>query len=207
VEHLFIYREAYKNEVTAKVWGTLLGNISGPQPTLPQKPTPPDPVRYLVMPHDTYARRPETGNTIATIIKRASGIKQMRADTAKGSRLNRIALMHSLLSPSPDGTPYLQIHASCTNLIRTLPELVYDETITEDIDSDAEDHAFDSSTYGLGTMKPKIIVPGGNLVQMGAQRTPLPDRGIRETRPGEYISDDLFRMFTQKPQPNRGTPE
>lgn len=206
VEHLFIYREAYKSEVNAKVWGKLLGNIS--RPPKEGSPGSPDPIRYIVMPQDAYARRPEEGNTIANLIKRFSGIPQKKADMSKGSRLNRIALMHSLLAPSPDGTPYLQIHASCSNLIRTLPELVYDETITEDIDSDAEDHAFDSSTYGLMTMKPKIIVPGSNLVQMGNYvRSVAPPKSLREIRPGEFISDDIFQAFATKPRINKGTPE
>lgn len=159
VEHLVIYREAYRTEVTAKQWGQLMSRISNPQSGL-------DPIRYIVLPHDVFARRPESGNTIAHILQRESHITQKHADTAKGSRLNRIALMHNLLSESPDGFPYLMIHSSCTNIIRTLPELVYDETITEDIDDHAEDHAFDSATYGLMAMRPKFSNNVGDLVRM-----------------------------------------
>ena len=48
-----------------------------------------------------------------------------------------------------DGEPGLQIMSNCRNLIRTLPALPYDETKVEDVDTDAEDHAYDCLRYGL----------------------------------------------------------
>lgn len=159
VQHLVIYREAYRTEVTAKQWGQLMSKISNPKTGL-------DPIRYIALPHDVFARRPESGNTIAHILQRESKITQKHADTGPGSRLNRVALMHSLLSESPDGFPYLMIHSTCSNLIRTLPELVYDETITEDIDDHAEDHAFDSATYGLMALKPRFSDNDSGLIRM-----------------------------------------
>ncbi len=153
VQHIFIYREAYKNEMTAAQWGRLMAGV--------QKI---DPVKYMVMPHDCFAKRPD-GQTIAEIMGRESKIPIKAAGSLKqGARLNRMNIMHEGLVTSPDGYPYVMVHSSCKNLIRTLPELVYDETVTEDIDSDAEDHAYDSATYGLMTMRPKIANPA--LVQM-----------------------------------------
>lgn len=46
--------------------------------------------------------------------------------------------------------PELQVFSTCTNLIRTLPVLPYDEVRIEDVDTDAEDHAYDALRYGLG---------------------------------------------------------
>jgi phage terminase large subunit len=43
----------------------------------------------------------------------------------------------------------LQVFKTCTNLIRTLPALVYDKNRVEDVDSDGEDHAPDSIRYGI----------------------------------------------------------
>lgn len=191
VERFVIYREVYKTEVTAKMWGTVLGNISNPQKGI-------DPVKYLVLPHDAYARRPEEGNTIEQILKRESGIPTKPAhNTSGGGRLNRIALMHNLLSTAPDGFPYLMVHSTCTNLTRTLPELVYDETIVEDIDGGAEDHAFDSATYGLMTMRPRFAGTGSGLVTLQSQPVGPAQMGWPQNAQGEYISPDILQAAAQ----------
>jgi len=67
-----------------------------------------------------------------------------RADNDRLSGKRRI---DRLLSPLPDGKPGLVIFANCVNLIRTLPALPYDKTRVEDVDSDAEDHAYDALRY------------------------------------------------------------
>ncbi len=45
--------------------------------------------------------------------------------------------------------PELQIFEGCKNLIRTLPQLVYDPLKVEDVDTEGEDHAYDALRYGL----------------------------------------------------------
>ncbi len=193
VQHIAIYREAYRSEVTAKQWGSMLKNISSPKSGL-------DPIRYIAMPHDTFSRRPEEGQTIANIIHHESGIPIKPAESLKaGMRLNRIALMHQLLAPAADGFPYLLIHSSCSNLIRTLPELVYDETMTEYIDDQAEDHAFDSATYGLMTLKVKF---GGKseLISMRPSTAPTVMRPSQNNVPV-----DLMRMVATQRNTKAGT--
>lgn len=188
VQHLFIYREAYKNEVTDRQWGKILGQVSGPQG--------PDPVQYLVLPHDAFSNRPN-GQTIAKVISQESKIPIKAAESLKqGARLNRVSLMHRLLAPSPDGWPYLMIHSSCGNLIRTLPELVYDETLVEQIDEDAEDHAFDSATYGLMTLKPKFAEPG-QLVQMQSSPATPANLGWPQNAAGEYVPPNILQALAQ----------
>jgi len=44
---------------------------------------------------------------------------------------------------------YLQVHESCPNLIRTMPELVHDEKNPEDVCKADDDHGADSLRYGL----------------------------------------------------------
>jgi phage terminase large subunit len=199
VQRLVIYREAYKTEVTAKLWGQLLGNISGPAAGI-------DKVKYLVLPNDAYSRRPEEGNTIEQILRRESGIKTMPAKNNAGSRLNRIALMHNLLSIAPDGYPYLMTHSSCNNFNRTVPELVYDETIVEDIDSDAEDHAFDSGTYGLMTMRPTFANRGLLVRTIGGPVTPA-NLGLQQNAQGEYVNPDLLQAAARPQMVPRGEAE
>jgi len=48
-----------------------------------------------------------------------------------------------------DGIPSLRVFDTCEHLIRTLPMMQYDRDNTEDLDSDAEDHAVDALRYCL----------------------------------------------------------
>jgi len=43
----------------------------------------------------------------------------------------------------------LQVFSTCTELIKTLPALVYDKTRVEDCDTNGEDHGPDALRYGL----------------------------------------------------------
>ncbi len=58
-------------------------------------------------------------------------------------------LLHEMLRVQPDGGPSLQIFENCRNLIRTLPQLIYDNIKVEDVDTEGEDHAYDALRYGL----------------------------------------------------------
>jgi hypothetical protein len=63
--------------------------------------------------------------------------------------LNGKNAVHEALDIAPDGKPWLQVFSNCTNLIRTLPDLPYDPLKVEDVDTDAEDHLYDTLRYGL----------------------------------------------------------
>lgn len=69
------------------------------------------------------------------------------------NRLQRVAAVHNWLQDAPDGLPYWIITENCENLIRTLPLLVYDDHNVEDVDTTQNDHAYDSISYGLNTIK------------------------------------------------------
>ena len=56
---------------------------------------------------------------------------------------------HYRLRFAPDGRPMLQVFSSCKHFIRTLPNLVYDESNVEDIDTRQEDHIYDECRYVL----------------------------------------------------------
>ena len=47
-----------------------------------------------------------------------------------------------------DGEPMLYFFDTCSETIRTLPALQHDDTRMEEVDSDGEDHAYDSVRYG-----------------------------------------------------------
>ena len=63
---------------------------------------------------------------------------------------NRIAgkmQVHHRLAFDVDGLPMLYVFTTCRHFIRTVPNLVYDETDVEDIDTDGEDHIYDELRY------------------------------------------------------------
>lgn len=74
------------------------------------------------------------------------GVPLTKADN---DRLSGKRKVDRYLMELPDGKPRLQITRNCVNLIRTLGALPYDDTHPEDVDTDAEDHAYDTLRYGL----------------------------------------------------------
>ena len=44
--------------------------------------------------------------------------------------------------------PSLKVFSNCRNLLRTLPALPVDKSNPEDVDTNAEDHAYDALRYG-----------------------------------------------------------
>ena len=72
---------------------------------------------------------------------------------ANNDRIGGWALMHNWLSLAPDGLPYWLITENCKELIRTLPQQVYDDNNLEDINTEGEDHASDAARYGLVHIK------------------------------------------------------
>ena len=65
------------------------------------------------------------------------------------SRLPGKMEVHERLRFNEDGYPAMYIFSTCKDWLRTVPNLPYDETKTEDVDTDAEDHDYDATRYFL----------------------------------------------------------
>ncbi|PWL46840.1 MAG: Terminase-like family protein [Clostridiales bacterium] len=63
------------------------------------------------------------------------------------ARINGKMQVHHRLAFDEDGVPMLYVFSTCKHFIRTVPNLVYDETNVEDIDTDGEDHIYDELRY------------------------------------------------------------
>lgn len=137
VKHYIVYREMYFNERTPEWWANELKTMFDYEP-----------VEFIVLPHDTYARK-DGGKPIAERFMAAGLPVRPFRNTTHAAKINRQALLHEALQVSPNGKPYMLVHESCQNLIRTLPMLPYDDVKVEEIDDKSEDHAYDSLTYGL----------------------------------------------------------
>lgn len=97
-----------------------------------------------------------------TTTAREYGLEGVTLTQADNDRLSGKRKVDRMLMALPDGQPGLIIFSTCENLVRTLPALPYDKTNVEDIDTNAEDHAYDALRYGLTratTAKPKTPAP------------------------------------------------
>lgn len=81
------------------------------------------------------------------------GCKFLPSEKWQGSRIARVRYMHHMLGKNPHcprGLPRLRFfRKACPMAIETIPTLPRDPKNPEDVDTDAEDHAYDSVCYGL----------------------------------------------------------
>lgn len=195
VQHVYVYREIYRTGMTPRQWGQLMAQINSEI----------DALDYLVLPHDCFSS--DQGQmTIAEVFdeefrKAKQNVPIVRAATLnRGARRSRLGLMHSGLALSADGTPFIQVHQSCINLIRTLPELPYSSTDVEDVDTESEDHAYDSLSCGIMTMKPEFS--GGGVAQLGngLQRPTPMGKQWKQKADGSTVPDAILQALAT-PQP------
>ena len=135
--NIFVYRELYTQRVTADIFARkVLDAEQGEY------------IRYGVLDSSTWARRGDIGPSIAeTMI--LEGCKWRPSDRSPRSRIAGKLELHKRLRPDEDtGYPSLFILDNCVNLIRTLPMLPVDKNNPEDVNTHAEDHAYDALRYG-----------------------------------------------------------
>ncbi|WP_051291316.1 phage terminase large subunit [Fictibacillus gelatini] len=87
----------------------------------------------------------DRGESVADIMLK-EGVTWLKADN---DRLNGKMQVHNRLKFDENGIPMLYVFSTCKDSIRTIPNLPYSETKVEDIDTDAEDHAYDDWRYAL----------------------------------------------------------
>lgn len=69
------------------------------------------------------------------------------------SRVSGWQAVRYFLSLKANGHPRMKVFSSCKNLIRTIPMQVFDETNSEDLDTNGDDHCVDSARYFLATFR------------------------------------------------------
>jgi hypothetical protein len=69
------------------------------------------------------------------------------------NRLSGKRKIDRLLADLPDGMPGMMVFDTCVNLIDQMENLVTDEKNPEDVDTDQEDHAYDTARYGVSAEK------------------------------------------------------
>ena len=136
--NLWVYRELYTQRVTADVFARKV--LEAEQGEY---------IRYGMLDSSTWARRGDVGPSIAETMIR-EGCKWRPSDRSPKSRVNGKLELHKRLSiDEKSGEPKLKIFNNCRNLLRTLPLLPTDKHNPEDVDTHAEDHAYDALRYGV----------------------------------------------------------
>ena len=189
ISRCYVYREIWQNGKTPEEWA-----IDIDQFTKIEK------VDYMVLPHDCFANQ-QGYRSIASIFYDKLKISILKGKTQeKGSRLNRVAITHAYLSFAPDRRPYMQIHASCINTIRTLPELIYSKTNVEDVDKSlGNDDCWDALAIGLMTATANGDTAGP--VKPGMKKLPMTSSGMPiwiPNKEGELESPDFWHEFKDK---------
>ena len=112
-----------------------------------------------------------TGKTVAEIYL-DNGVKWMPANN---DRMAGLAIVHDALSIMDDGRPKTIFFSTCLSSIRTIPALPYDLHKVDDVDTDADDHDYDSFRYGMmGTRKADTSKEGGRMTQTRGRNAKLP---------------------------------
>lgn len=142
------------------------------------------------------------------------------APKGPGSRATRLSLLRDYLrwEERPDhtippwGRPRIRFAARCVNHIRTIPALPYDKAKQEDVDTDAEDHAYDALTYLLASRPPLSEREGANDVppdihpgfEEGRRRPRHDDDDPAEARLQAHVR--AFKESFQDADPSRRNP-
>lgn len=87
------------------------------------------------------------GDSVADQMRPENGMKGVLFSKADNTRLAGLMQFHERLRFREDGRPMVYIFNTCTDWLRTVPNLPYSEKKPEDIDTDAEDHDYDASRY------------------------------------------------------------
>jgi hypothetical protein len=135
-----IYRELYVKKYTYKQLADLINRHMYKSEN----------IQYMVVDPAVFSKM-TGGNKTGAEIFNESGIYCIRGNN---DRLTGWSYMRDMLSPYVDfrtdrETAKLLVTKDCPNLIRTLPQMIYDRVKVEDLDTRLEDHAVDSIRYGI----------------------------------------------------------
>ena len=138
---VFAYREFYASNLTDRQQARGILDMS------PENET------YFINYADPslWERKNREGKVFSTADEyKAEGIMLTRGDN---DRLSGKRKVNNLLADLPDGLPGLQVFENCPHLIEQLSTLASDPNNPEDVDTDQEDHAYDTLRYGLTNEK------------------------------------------------------
>ncbi|WP_057766702.1 phage terminase large subunit [Cytobacillus praedii] len=134
--NLYVYKESYKTGLDAVDQAKEIVSMTAEK------------IEYTILDSACWIKN-QYGESIAETYEN-NGVP---VELASKDRLNGKDRVHAWLKVHEDskGNRFskLKVFSNCENLIRTLPSLPIDERRPEDINTDAEDHAYDALRYGV----------------------------------------------------------
>lgn len=153
---LYRYRELYKSNLSFSKLAEEAVALTNPN----------EKIEYEVWDPAFWAKKGERDDALSGAEVYAGRIRQLtgkepRMLKGENSRVVGWGVVREYLRPyqGPEDrlTAKLQVFSTCTELIRTLPELQHDKRNPEDVDTDGEDHAADELRYAvMSRPKPAI---------------------------------------------------
>lgn len=149
-----IYRELYVPGLTAREQAEAIRDAEAPGERGPGRPVPValDPASWSRSPHQAQSRlgqlRPGEDAPVGSIAHAYRQVLGGAVHKARNERLAGAQLVDAKLKVRVDG-PRLLVYSTCRHLIRTLPALPRSPRNPEDVDTTAEDHAYDALRYLL----------------------------------------------------------
>ena len=160
---LIIYRELYRKGLTGEDLGYRITEMELEDPFSVAG----------VLDTAAWNRTGTTGPTVGeTLVKQ--GHKLRRADK---NRIQGKIQVHEYLRLQQSGRPRLQIFNNCPNLIRELQSIPLDKANPEDVDTKAQDHAYDALRY-LIMSRPRINDPLAELRNLRTQQAYTPSDSV-----------------------------
>jgi len=115
-----------------------------------------DGVTVMVADPACWSKNDETASIAETF--EAAGFEMVKGEN---DRKNGLQALHDLMmAKGHDGRPMFLVMENCTNWLRTVPYLSADPRNPEDVDTEGEDHSYDSTRYGVMSeyvCNPKIL--------------------------------------------------
>tara|TARA_R110002020_G_scaffold873_1_gene4333 strand:+ start:4756 stop:6351 length:1596 start_codon:yes stop_codon:yes gene_type:complete len=130
--NLWVYRELYVKGFTGERLGDTIAMIEKDDP----------PMQLAVLDASCWNRTGLGPSIAETMIKR--GVRWIPSDR---NRMAGKIEVHRRLACDDYGNPRVRVFSTCNNLIRTLPTLPLSKTNPEDVDTKADDHAYDALRY------------------------------------------------------------
>lgn len=157
--HVYIYREFYRNRLTDSEYAESIASLSkypdGKDERIEYTVGDPNsfwakiPGDNLLVKGKPYFERWETFGL--------NGIPIIKGDNARPQGWSRVREYLQPRQFEGELVPWLHISRDCPNLIRTLPALVHDDIRVEDVADGMEDHAPDALRYGLQSRTPEFF--------------------------------------------------
>jgi len=176
----WVYRELYVTKLIASAAAQRIDSM-----------TPSDEkIEDFVVSRDMFSKRGEASESIGSTFR--SNITRIPIIPVKlmgkNPRISGWMRMREWLADAPDGLPWMMIFDTCTELIRTLPEQIYDEKEVEDMNDTGEDHACEAIRYFATMRHRKPIIKDNKYKDL-----PLKDQARiqREERAKRQESKDL----------------